>query len=87
MSKRFKEQGIRGSETSAVLPPIIRTAEGLRDTIFDEIDALRAGAVSVAHARAMSHLVGRIVEAARLEFQHRKLNEGKGYSLRLGTKT
>lgn len=74
------------SETLVELPPIARTAEGMRDAIFDEIDSLRAGKVTVSHARALSHLVGRIIEAARLEFLHRKLINDQRATLRLGNR-
>lgn len=74
------------AETSVELPPVPRTAEGLRDAIFDEIDNLRAGKVTVAHARAVSHLVQRIIEAARLDFLHRKAISN-AQTVRLGNKT
>lgn len=58
-------------ETNIVLGKIERNAKGLRDAIFDEIDALRAGEVTSAHARAIANLVRQCIDAARLELQHK----------------
>lgn len=69
MSKR------NGNDTQALapkLPPVERTAEGVRDALFDELNMLRAGQVTTAHARAVAQLARQIVEAARLELFHRQ---------------
>lgn len=60
-------------DTSVILPPIERTARGLRDAIFDEIDGLRAGKVTPGHARAMANLIRQCIDAARLDLQHRRM--------------
>lgn len=76
------------SETPPPLPPVKRTAEGIRDALFDELNLLRAGKVSTSHARAVSNLARNIIEAAKLELVHiaamKSLN--KKESIQLGEK-
>lgn len=58
------------------LPEIPKTAEGLRDALFDEINQLRMGKGNVARARVVAQLAHRIIEAARLSIQlHGKIND------------
>lgn len=66
-------KNIKNPETAVALPPIKRTADGLRDALFDEIDLLRAGKVTTAHARSLANLVRQAIDFARLELQHRRL--------------
>lgn len=51
------------------LPEIPKTAEGLRDALFDEINWLRQGRVDVTHARSLANLVRQCIDAARLGAQ------------------
>lgn len=62
----------RKADIAVVLPAIERSARGLRDAIFDEIDCLRAGTVTPGHARAVANLIRQCIDAARLDLQHRK---------------
>lgn len=66
------------------LPPIERTAEGLRDALFDELNLLRAGDATTGHARALANVARLILESARLEIQEIKRMAEVGKSLRLG---
>lgn len=59
-------------DIAVVLPPIERSARGLRDAIFDEIDLLRAGTATPGHARALANLIRQCIDAARLDLQHRR---------------
>jgi hypothetical protein len=61
------------SEIDIILPPIERSALGLRDAIFDEIDALGAGKVTPRHAREIANLVRQCIDAARLDLQAKHL--------------
>lgn len=49
--------------------PIIRTSAGLRDAIFDEIDAIRTGTSNPTRANAVAKLATGIVETVRMEIE------------------
>ena len=54
-------------ETTAT--PIVRTSAGLRDAIFDEIDAIRGGTSNPTRANAVAKLATGIVETVRMELE------------------
>jgi len=66
------------------LPPVERTAEGLRDALFDELNLLRAGKATTGHARAVANVARLIIECARLEIKNIEQLKRVGESLRLG---
>lgn len=66
------------------LPPVERTAEGVRDALFDELNSLRAGEATTSHARAVANIARLIIESARLELHHIKQLKHVGESLKLG---
>jgi hypothetical protein len=68
-----------------VLPAVERSAEGLRDALFDELNLLRSGEATTGHARALCNVARLIVETARLEVQQLKEVRQAAKSLRLGT--
>lgn len=70
--------------TSKPLPPIERSAEGLRDALFDELNLLRGGECTTSHARALANVARLILETARLEIQQMKTLKSAAKSLRLG---
>ena len=47
-----------------------RTSLGLRDALFDEIDALRNGNSNPQRASALARLAGQIVNTVRVEIAH-----------------
>ena len=49
--------------------PITRTSSGLRDAIFDEIDAIRDGTSNPTRANAVAKLATGIVETVRMELE------------------
>lgn len=49
--------------------PIVRTSAGLRDAIFDEIDAIRNGSSNPTRANAVAKLATGIVETVRMEIE------------------
>ena len=49
--------------------PIQRTSAGLRDAIFDEIDAIRSGKSNPTRANAVAKLASGIVETVRMEIE------------------
>lgn len=51
----------------ASLPPVKRTAEGLRDALFDELNLIRSGKTGTARARAVAMVARNIIDAARLD--------------------
>ena len=67
--------------------PIPKTAEGLRDALFDEINALRSGKTSPQKARAISLLASHVIDSLRVQIQHGRLllDSDKGKGVLLGT--
>lgn len=55
--------------TAAPATPIARTSAGLRDAIFDEIDAIRNGTSNPTRANAVAKLATGIVETVRMEVE------------------
>jgi len=49
--------------------PVVRTSAGLRDVIFDEIDASRAGTSNPTRANAIAKLAAGVVETVRMELE------------------
>jgi hypothetical protein len=52
--------------------PVSRTSAGLRDAIFDEIDAIRSGESNPTRANAVAKLATGIVETVRMEIDVQK---------------
>lgn len=57
------------TESPNIAVPIARTSAGLRDAIFDEIDALRGGTSNPTRANALAKLATGIVETVRMEIE------------------
>lgn len=79
------------------VPEVGRTSAGLRDALFDEIDAIRNGSSNPTRANAVAKLAGGVVDTVRMEMEVQKhlcgvaaaakpLNEASllGDSLKLG---
>lgn len=57
-------------------PRVKRTAAGLRDALFDEIDELRGENSDPERAKAVAKLAQQIINATRAEIEfHRELNK------------
>ena len=56
-------------EKKVVQAPVQRTSAGLRDAIFDEIDAVRNGTSNPTRANAIAKLATGIVETVRMEIE------------------
>ena len=52
---------------SVPMTAVNRSSAGLRDAIFDEIDAIRNGSSNPTRANAVAKLAGSIVETVRME--------------------
>ena len=50
-------------------PNVARTSAGLRDAIFDELDAIRNGNSNPTRANAVAKLASSIVETVRMEIE------------------
>lgn len=50
----------------------VRTTMGLRDAMFDELDALRSGESTPKRAAAAARLAGAIVNSVKIEIDHQK---------------
>lgn len=59
-------------EEKAKLADVGRTSAGLRDAIFDELDALRNGESNPTRANAVAKLSASIVETVRMEIDAQK---------------
>lgn len=58
------------TQTPAPAPaPMTRTSAGLRDAIFDEIDAIRNGTGNPTRANAVAKLAATVVETVRMELE------------------
>ena len=52
--------------------PVVRTSAGLRDAIFDEMDAIRNGDSNPTRANAVAKLAGSIVDTVQMELDVQK---------------
>lgn len=57
---------------------IVRTASGLRDAMFDELDALRAGESNPQMAQAVAKLACQIVNSVKAEIEFHSHVRGLG---------
>jgi hypothetical protein len=63
------ENKMTTKKETAPSTPIARTSAGLRDAIFDEMDAIRNGSSNPTRANAVAKLAGSIVETVRMEIE------------------
>lgn len=56
-------------QTTPIGNPVARSSAGLRDAIFDEIDAIRNGTGNPTRANAVAKLAAGIVETVRMELE------------------
>ena len=73
-----------------VLPDVPKTAEGLRDALFDEINLLRQNKTTPNRARAISQLARDVIDSIRVQIQHQRLMKevgAKGPGVHLGSGT
>lgn len=52
--------------------PVSRTSAGLRDALFDEIDALRDGSSNAARARSVAMLANSVLQSVTAEIEYHK---------------
>lgn len=57
------------TKNEAPTAPVLRTSAGLRDAIFDEIDAIRNGSSNPTRANAVAKLAAGVVETVRMELE------------------
>lgn len=60
-------------DKTTIKQPIIRTSEGLRDALFDEIDGLRDGTGNVQSAITVANLSKQIINVIKAETEFRRL--------------
>lgn len=51
---------------------IDRSSRGLRDALFDELDALRAGKSNHQRATAVAKLASQVIDSAKMEIEYQK---------------
>lgn len=52
--------------------PVARTSAGLRDSLFDELNALRRGESNAARARSVAMLANSILQSLHAEIEYHK---------------
>jgi len=52
-----------------------QTTQGLREFLFQELDALKNGKINIQRANAASKMSSQILNSARLELEHFKLSK------------
>jgi hypothetical protein len=57
------------TKTTQMPSPVTRSSAGLRDAIFDEIDAIRNGSGNPTRANAVAKLAATVVETVRMELE------------------
>lgn len=73
-----QHNGTASVDTAKSTARVDRTSAGLRDALFDELDALRRGESSPARAHAVGKIARSIIETARAEIEmHRYIDEAK----------
>lgn len=62
------------NETTAAPAPstLTRTSQGLRDALFDEMNALRSGTSTPARARSVAMLANSILQSVTIEIEYHK---------------
>ena len=55
-----------------------RTSQGMRNALFDEMDALRSGESTPQRARAIAALSGQILQSVRLEMDAQRMHAEYG---------
>ena len=53
--------------------PVIKSTEGLRDALFDEINRIRSGQSDPKRARIVATMAARIIDSIRVQIQYGKL--------------
>ena len=70
--------------------PVIKSTEGLRDALFDEINLIRAGQGNEKRARAIALMAARVIDSIRVQIQYGKLlhdqQKQNGEELLLGSR-
>ena len=64
------------TDTKTKMPRVTRTAGGLRDALFDELDAIRAGESNPTRANAVAKLSSSVVDTVRMELDVLKYAKG-----------
>lgn len=58
--------------------PVPKTIEGLRDALFDEINAIREGKSNPQKARSIALLSNKVIDSLRVQIQYgRLINDSK----------
>ena len=60
------------SKAEKIGAPIVRTSAGLRDALFDELDALRSGSTNPAKANAVAKLADQVIATVKMELDVQK---------------
>ncbi len=70
MAKNVTTMPQKNQQVSKMIDPIEKTTKGVRQVLFEEMEAMRNGKSSPTRANAMTKLAMSIVESMRLEMQH-----------------
>lgn len=69
LNRALKETEMAKTNSTTTPAPVSRSSAGLRDAIFDEIDAIRDGTGNPTRANAVAKLAAGIVETVRMELE------------------
>src|SRR5262245_22126717 len=90
--KSDEHRGRKTNSTTSVAKataPMKRTASGLREVLFEEIDQLRNGTSDPGRARSVALLANSVLESIQVEIEYHKYvnyaTKGKGAVPRLGS--
>ena len=75
--RAHKELKMKKPEQTVSAAPMTRTSAGLRDAIFDEIDAIRNGTGNPTRANAVAKLAATVVETVRMELEVQRFASSK----------
>jgi len=67
--KNSRKSNASTPQLSQALSKIDRTGQGLRDALFDEIDAIRAGKGDRRQAMAVATLASKVMETVKVEIE------------------
>lgn len=60
------------SKKNVPVSPITRSTSGLRNTLFEEMEALRNGSSNAQRARSMAQMANAILQSVQVEIEYHK---------------
>lgn len=70
--KQIVKKAAEPNPAQPVANKVVRTAEGMRDMLFEEMDALRAGTSTASRARSLATLANAALQSVVVEIEYHK---------------